>query len=75
MATLVVTTDTFFKTKPVQSSELPDSEKHPVSQGEFGLKSYQEEKGHFPVTLANPLAIATNGMCLKDTLMSSTPQP
>ncbi len=59
MATLVVTTDTVFKTKPIQSSELPDSEKHPVSQGEFGLTSYQEENGHFKVTLANPLGDRT----------------
>lgn len=59
MATLVVTTDTIFKTQPVQSSELPDSEKHAVSQGEYGLKSYQEQKGHFKVTLANPLGDRT----------------
>lgn len=56
MATLVVTHETVFKTKPVQSSELPDEEKVSISEGEFALSSFEEDGNHLRVTLVNPVS-------------------
>jgi hypothetical protein len=54
-ATLVMTQDTIFKTKPVQSSSLSDSEKAPVTQRELAIKSFEDIGAHLKVVLLNPI--------------------
>lgn len=54
-ATLVITQDTIFKTKPIQSSDLSDSEKTPVSQREVAIKSFEDVGSHLKVVLLNPI--------------------
>ncbi|WP_204104565.1 MULTISPECIES: D-Ala-D-Ala carboxypeptidase family metallohydrolase [Spirulina sp. CCY15215] len=54
-ATLVITQDTVFKTKPIQSSDLPDSEKIAVSQRELAIKSFEDVGSHLKVILVNPI--------------------
>ncbi|MEA5472530.1 hypothetical protein VB714_26920, partial [Spirulina sp. 06S082] len=54
-ATLVITQDTIFKTKPIQSSDLSDSEKTQVSQREIAIKSFEDVGSHLKVVLLNPI--------------------
>ncbi|MDB9313495.1 D-Ala-D-Ala carboxypeptidase family metallohydrolase [Spirulina sp. CS-785/01] len=54
-ATLVITDDTVFKTKPVQSGSLSDQEKAMVTQRELGVKSADPRGNHLLVTLMNPI--------------------
>jgi hypothetical protein len=48
--TLKVDTNTVFKRKPIQSSELPDDQKQTIEAGkEFKIDSYTLERGHVRV--------------------------
>ncbi|MEM9543536.1 MAG: D-Ala-D-Ala carboxypeptidase family metallohydrolase [Cyanobacteria bacterium P01_E01_bin.42] len=54
-ATLVMTQDSIFKVKPVQSSTLGDAEKLPVTQRELAIKSFEDIGSHLRVVLLNPI--------------------
>ncbi|TVQ53585.1 MAG: DUF882 domain-containing protein [Spirulina sp. DLM2.Bin59] len=53
--TLVINQDTVFKVKPVDSSQLSDTEKVSVSQRELAVKSFSEVGAHLKVELDNPI--------------------
>ncbi|MEM9244713.1 MAG: D-Ala-D-Ala carboxypeptidase family metallohydrolase [Cyanobacteria bacterium P01_F01_bin.153] len=54
--TIVVTKGTVFKTKPDDSSTLPDSEKISVAEGEYTIRQIVEDAGsHIKVQLLEPL--------------------
>jgi len=55
MSTLIVRQDTLLKMQPVQSTELTDAEKLLIPRGEYGIKSAEKTRGHYRVTLDNPL--------------------
>ncbi|NJK99846.1 MAG: DUF882 domain-containing protein [Spirulinaceae cyanobacterium RM2_2_10] len=53
--TLVVTTETIFKTEPLQSGSLKDDQKATVEQRELAVKRFDERGSHLRVELVNPL--------------------
>ncbi len=61
MATLIVREDTLLKTKAVQSTELSDTEKLLIAQGEYGIKSADKQGSHYRVVLDNPIGSLAEG--------------
>ncbi|NEO86750.1 MAG: DUF882 domain-containing protein [Spirulina sp. SIO3F2] len=56
MSTLIITQDTVFKTKPVQSSALSDLEKAFVAAGEYGISASDKDGSHYKISLDNEIA-------------------
>lgn len=52
---LRVTKNTIFKSKPVQSTELPGTDKVSVAPQDLPLRQYELEGNHYRVELENPL--------------------
>ncbi|NEO26699.1 MAG: DUF882 domain-containing protein [Kamptonema sp. SIO4C4] len=63
--TIVITADTVFKTKPVQSSSLSDDETATVTQRELAVKSYEPRGSHLLVTFVNPIEGRTDWYVFK----------
>ncbi|MEM9244289.1 MAG: D-Ala-D-Ala carboxypeptidase family metallohydrolase [Cyanobacteria bacterium P01_F01_bin.153] len=54
-ATMLIKNSTVFKTKPVSSSSLSDSDKVSVPPGEFNLRGYEDSGAHLRIRLVTPI--------------------
>lgn len=53
--TLLIKVATVLKTKPVQASSLPESDKVTIAPGEFGVRGYEDLGDHLRIRLVKPI--------------------
>lgn len=62
---LKVTANTILKTRPIQASELPDSEKLAILEGVYQIKNYDDQENHLLIDLVNNLGEKTEWYIFK----------